>query len=444
MPATLRILGALSLLVSAVAGATLSVTKGTAADKYVITGRVVTPDEVVDSKVIVEGDTITCVGSECAEPEGANLIRVTNAYVLPGFIDAHNHTAYNVFPKWQPPKLYGNRYQWQASTSYKSFKAPYNALKSKVYCEMVKYSELRALISGVTTIQGTSPNYTCFRTLIRNAENHNELGLSANHIRTHILPINGFTGPVNWNETKAFVVHLGEGIDDKSRNEFTTLKQKNLLRAETVIIHGTAFGATEFEEMAAAGSKLIWSPQSNLVLYGKTTDIKTALQKGVKVSLGMDWNPTGSNNLFDELRVASSVNEETFDGAIGDDEWLKMITVYPAQALALDEKVGSITVNRKADITVIRDRDTDVNKSLLKNQPQDIQLVMVGGKVLYGNQATVEKLRPNECEALVVYGSQKRICVKDPRPGVANSSQTLSQIKQALQSRYSGLAPLAP
>jgi len=38
---------------------------------------------------------------------------------------------------------------------------------------------------------------------------------------------------------------------------------------------------------------------------------------------------------------------------------------------------------------------------------------MVGGKALYGNQAGMDRLRPDGCEPLVVKGSQKQICVPD-------------------------------
>ena len=54
----------------------------------------------------------------------------------------------------------------------------------------------------------------------------------------------------------------------------------------------------------------------------------------------MDWNPSGCDHIFDELRTAAEVNEEEFGGAIPDGEWLKMITVNPAKALALDAFVG--------------------------------------------------------------------------------------------------------
>ncbi len=83
--------------------------------------------------------------------------------------------------------------------------------------------------------------------------------------------------------------------------------------------------------MGAAGSKLIWSPRSNLVLYAQTTNIPVALQRGIEVSLGVDWNPSGSDHIFDELRTAAEVNEEEFNGAIPDTDWIKMITVTPPE-----------------------------------------------------------------------------------------------------------------
>jgi 5-methylthioadenosine/S-adenosylhomocysteine deaminase len=240
--------------------AAVTVTVGTV-DKQVLVGTVVTPDQVFDGKVVIEGETITCVAVDCEEPEGASVFNITKAFIFRGFVDAHNHVAYNVFPKWTPPKLYQRRAQWQGDASYIKFKAPYNDLKKTAFCEMIKYGEVKALISGVTTIQGTAPNNLCFRTLIRNAENQNELGIPAGQIRTFILDIKSFKGSVDWNKTKSFVVHLAEGIDERSRAEFDVLKQKGLLNGSTAIIHGTAFGDAEFQEMASIGAKLIWSPR---------------------------------------------------------------------------------------------------------------------------------------------------------------------------------------
>jgi cytosine/adenosine deaminase-related metal-dependent hydrolase len=442
-----RILAWIALCVAilpSLARAGIEIDEGTQPGKYVLKGHIVAPDEIAAGKLVIEGEQITCVAAGCEEPAGATVISITNAYIFPGFIDAHNHVAYNVFPKWKPPRLYSNRAQWQSSRAYKEFKAPYNDLKKTVLCEMVKYGEIKALISGVTTIQGTAPDNACFRTLVRNAENQNELGTSSHHIRTFILDIAAFEGTVDWRKTKSFVVHLSEGIDEKSRGEFVILKQKKLLSSGTVVIHGTAFGEPEFRAMGKAGAKLIWSPQSNLVLYGKTTDIGLAREHGVPISLGVDWNATGSDSIFDELRVASSVNREKHHSVIPDSEWLSMITVNPATALALDTHIGRLAPGMKADITIVRSRNRDPSISLLENRLEDVQMVWVGGDLLYADEDALEKLKPGQCEALTVHGSAKRICVKDTIAPAPKSDQTLSEITRTLKARYRGLAPLSP
>lgn len=442
---------ALVVIVSAgaVAHAQTTVQAGTDPTKFVMKGAIVNADGVLNGELVIENDTITCAAATCADPPGATVITVTNAYIFPGFIDAHNHVAYNFLPKWNPPnppQFYQRRAQWQASTSYKTFKKPYDDNKKTLFCEMVKYGELRALLSGVTTIQGTSPGSKCVGVLIRNAENQNQLSTPGSYIRTYILDISTFKGAIDWSVTKSFVVHIAEGVqgDQKSLNEFQILQQKSLLTANTAIIHGTAFGDPEFQKMGQVGAKLIWSPESNLRLYNQTTNIPLALQHGVPVSLGVDWNPSGSNTLFDELRVASQVNSETFHNAIPQSDWIKMITANPAKALALDGKIGKLAQGLKADITVIKSNDPDPTQSLLKTQLQDVQMVWVGGKLLYGNEPILQSMNKTGCEALLVHGSKKRLCVSDTKAGVPLSDETLAVITQKLQNAFSGLAPLVP
>src|SRR4029453_9292272 len=88
-------------------------------------------------------------------------------------------------------------------------------------------------------------------------------------------------------EVKAFYVHLAEGRSDNevSRNEFGKLVALNALTPATVVIHGTALTKDELAELRDAGAKLVWSPQSNLRLYGETTRAADALELGPPVDL---------------------------------------------------------------------------------------------------------------------------------------------------------------
>src|SRR5437016_2399783 len=146
--ATRCAIGLVVLLMTGAASAA-TVTVGSDPNKVIIKGTLVTPDQVVDGELVIEGDTITCVAASCTAPPGATRITVTNAYIFPGFVDAHNHVAYNVLPRWTPPKLYKNRSQWQGSDAYKVFKKPYDDLTNKgLTCEMIKYGEVKGLAHG--------------------------------------------------------------------------------------------------------------------------------------------------------------------------------------------------------------------------------------------------------------------------------------------------------
>ena len=369
-----RVVALLTILlhVPGMAAATTTVVRGTDPTKHLLKGPIVTADgRVLQGEVVIEGDTITCVAADCVDPPGANIFTIADVY--PGFIDAHNHVAYNFLPKWTPPRLFAHRGLWQSSSSYKAFKAPYTAMLQQRPCEMVRWGEIAALISGITTVQGT-PSRVCNRGLVRNIENQHDLALSAAHIRTFILDISSFESTIDWTRTRSFVVHIAEGIGETPRKEFDILKTKGLLRGETAIIHGTAFGEVEFTEMGKAGTKLIWSPQSNLALYAHTTNIPLALKHGVEVSLGVDWNPSGSDTIFDELRVAKQVDDEQWGNVIGDALWVQMITTNPARALAVDHLLGSVQAGRKADLAIIRSRDAVPGRSLLRNGVADVEM----------------------------------------------------------------------
>ena len=126
-------------------------------------------------------------------------------------------------------------------------------------------------------------------------------------------------------QVDAWMVHLAEGVRTgtggradpvSSRAEFATLSAKGLLTDMTVIIHGTGLERSDFAAMRAAptirtdgvgdgrGAKLVWSPLSNLLLYGETTDVYDAIAEEVLVSLGTDWTPSGSRTLLQELKIA--------------------------------------------------------------------------------------------------------------------------------------------
>jgi cytosine/adenosine deaminase-related metal-dependent hydrolase len=173
-----------------------------------------------------------------------------------------------------------------------------------------------------------------------------------------------------------------------------------------------AFGSADFAMMGSAGMKLIWSPQSNVTLYGATADIPTALAAGVTVALAPDWSMGGSQNLLDELRFADAWDNAHWNDILAPKDLVAMATTHGAKALALDGQLGSLAPGKLADIAVFAGDTTQPYDAILAARPKDVRLVMVGGVVLYGD-AVLQPAGPAApgCEQLDVCGTPKFVCV---------------------------------
>ena len=68
---------------------------------------------------------------------------------------------------------------------------------------------------------------------------------------------------------QAVMHHLAEGIDDLSANLFAFLKHNDLVKSSLVAIHALGLRAEDFTVLANAGAKVVWSPLSNCLLYGR-------------------------------------------------------------------------------------------------------------------------------------------------------------------------------
>ena len=84
----------------------------------------------------------------------------TGGLVFPGLIDLHNHMAYNCLSLWVPPDRdtpWITRDQWPRDAHYKpDISLPANALCHADAKAVLKYVETKAVIGGVTAIQGSA------------------------------------------------------------------------------------------------------------------------------------------------------------------------------------------------------------------------------------------------------------------------------------------------
>jgi cytosine/adenosine deaminase-related metal-dependent hydrolase len=446
-------------------------------------GTIVTPNEVFQGEVLIAGDTITCAAPSCATAPNASLATVveTHGMVFPGLIDTHNHVLYNVFDStdWTPLRAYENHEEWTNEPRYialvdaKQYLNGEGSSPIDLGCELDKYGEIKALIAGTTSIAGAAnpANRGCFGTLARTID-QSPNGLEDDKVQVATLfpsasTADGVCENFADDSTDAFLIHIAEGTDMAARNEFTTLGTLTttdgcLYAPETTIVHGTALLDAEFTTMAQNQMSLVWSPRSEIVLYGagtdqtKTTNVALARSKGINVALGPDWSITGSTNLLEELAYASKVDAGAGQGPLLSRTLVELVTTNAARALGLQNVLGSLTAGKKADIMVIGGDACAPYDALVSATPADVRLVLVGGVALYGDPA-LETLGPATpgCETLSVCNRSKFICVAAPSQTATDKfAQTFDDITMTLESAleaYDALnlsswdfAPLAP
>lgn len=424
----------------------------------------------------MEGTDITCVAASCSSQSGATGATTieTNGVILPGLIDSHNHGLFNEFDEddWNPGKLFSNHTQWN-STSEPRYGEVVDAKQylesvsagANVSCEMAKYAETKAIIAGTTSFL-MAPGATerkCYASVARTIDTgFNDLpddkmrvSISIPASATATSVCNDFTAGT----TNRYVVHCGEGINESARKEFdnlTTVSGGCLAAPQTTVVHGTALGTPEFTIMAQNDMKLVWSPKSNVFLYGQTTDIPAAMAAGVKIiALAPDWALGGSVNMLDELRFADSWDNQHFGDVLTPERLFHMVTSDAAIALGIDQYVGTLEVGKRADITIIGGTIADPYGALLAAKPQTVRLVMLDGRVLYGDKA-LEAAGPATpgCEALDVCGVQKFLCIAE-NDTADKLNQTFAEVKSVLETELASydttvspaggpLSPIAP
>ena len=381
--------------------------------KHVLSGTVVTMnagfDVIAHGRVCVSDNKIEHVLKQSEPlPDDYKGVAVTDTAgtIYPGMIELHNHLSYDILTFWTVPKKYGAREEWQSDPDYKRrVSLPPNTLGQdpKFLSAITRYVEAKCLFGGVTTSQGIGLSKAgaikkYYEGAIRIVEAPRAPGLKG--ANTSVPDVAASTWQAFDDEIKkasCMLLHLAEGTSDKARKHFLSLKNDKGEWAVTNAlagIHCTALkGAADFDVLGKAGASVVWSPLSNLLLYGDTTQVNVARSSGCKVSLGSDWSPSGSKNLLAELKVARIVSQ-TRNLGFSDKDLAAAVTVVPARILKWDPLLGSIEAGKLADLTIVSGTTGDPYTRLCQAQESDILLVMVDGAAKYGRSILMKALAP--------------------------------------------------
>lgn len=378
---------------------------------FVLRGRVVTmdkPGEVLDdAQIVVRAGKIAAVvpgGNELPSEYASARVLDTNGTIYPGLLDLHNHFAYNIRPLWPLPKRYDNRGQWTTPTYSAEVSQPVKAVagSGRTARALVRYVETKALIGGTTTGQGIKTQvrggFGLYRGVMRNVEETDDPRLPEASTLVPDLYVKKQDRVESFRRTletrAAYFYHLAEGIDAVSRQRFQDLQANDLIQKSLVGIHSLGLEGPDLKIMAGAGAKIVWSPFSNMLLYGATLDLAQVRESGVVFSIGCDWAPTGSKNLLEELKIARWVVEDQ-QADFTSEDLVRAVTANAAAACAWGDAVGRLREGMFADLLVVRGTDGDAYDALIDAREPDVDLVVVHGKARYGALEHMQALHGN-------------------------------------------------
>jgi 5-methylthioadenosine/S-adenosylhomocysteine deaminase len=385
-------------------------------------------------------------------PEGFEDVEVVKSggTIFPGLIELHNHLSYNALRLWDVPELFTNRDKWSSGhmqeTYRKLISGPMSVLgKTPGLVEaVVRFVEAKCLVSGVTTSQGialfsNSGIGQYYEGVVRNVERTYDDQLHG--AETKIADVEAKDAQkflTKLGRSSCLLLHLSEGTDTAAHEHFEAL---HLGRDEWAItpalagIHCVALTGDDFAVMAEKGGSMIWSPLSNLLLYGKTADFAAAKSAGVRMGLGSDWSPSGSKNLLGELKVArlADPGEDVFSDA----EVVALATRSAAQILGWESVFGSLEAGKRADLFVLRGRAGDPYRRLLTSSESDVELVLINGVPRYGAAGLMERVGVGQdVEALTVGQSNNVLFFRqetaDPIVGALSLAAAQDRLSDAL------------
>lgn len=391
-----------------------------------------------DGAVLIDRQSgeISCVGCGCgksADAAGASILNCADAVISPGLINPHEHLGWStVGPAIVPPETrYDHRHEWRVGAN----DGPRLERPGGTYSrEALLHGELRHLLGGATSVAGSARGSTVSG-LLRNLDDEKDTSGLDSQLTYSTFPLGDTSGTlreegcdygrrgrdsVDVLAADTYLPHVSEGLGTSARNEFTCMSSnagdaRDLMETNTTIVHGIGMTATDVRTLAREGGALVWSPRSNISLYGQTADIPTYRAYGVPIGLGTDWALSGSRNILRELACADRYNRDYLDEALSDWELWRMVTVDAARVLGVGDRLGRLEAGYEADVAIFAKDGRTLHQAVVEAADEDVVMVIRDGQPLLGDAELIDGLVSagaiDGCASFDQCSRQRRVCV---------------------------------
>jgi cytosine/adenosine deaminase-related metal-dependent hydrolase len=182
-----------------------------------------------------------------------------------------------------------------------------------------------------------------------------------------------------------FILHVAEGVDEVSMQEVFELDRMQVLDQRTVLVHGLACSPEAVSLINRRSAALILCPTSNGFLFGRSPSL-AFIRSIDTVVLGSDSPLTAAGDLLDEIRFAC------IHIGLDANSVYSMVTNRAADVLRLRQGEGRLWPGSVADMIAVRDIGLSPAGTLAQLTIDQIELVIVAGRVQLAGPSLFERL----------------------------------------------------
>jgi len=393
--------------------------------------------------VLVENDRIAAVGERLAAPPDADIIDGRGMIVMPGLVNAHQHT-------WQTG-IRGIAGDW---TLFDYGRQMHAGLATRFTPDDVYIGNLIGALNqingGVTTLfdwchNNPAPEHSDraidaleesgIRALFGHGTPKPRLGQGGVPSEDYLHPEdevkrlrNGRLASQDARVTMAMCIrgpdlasyeatahdvrlarkydliascHIGGRMpfNRKTPDGIFRLQRDGLLGPQFNVVHGNKLADDEMSLLADAGASFTATPEVEMQMGHGLPIIGRVLALGARPSIGIDVESAIGGELIWAARFAlqlqrgidniavNKTGQEIAAVSIPARRALEWITIDGARALQLDHKIGSLTPGKQADVILIRSDDLNlfpsndpVETALLQSSSANVDTVLIAGK----------------------------------------------------------------
>jgi len=228
---------------------------------------------------------------------------------------------------------------------------------------------------------------------------------------------------------KPLLIHLDEtktehdeALAKRKKTPAAALDALGVLTGWTVAAHGVWLTDTDLAILKARGTGLAHNPSSNMKLASGVAPVGKILRAGIAMGLGTD-GVAGSNNdhdMLEEMDLAAKLQKVTTGDpeALPAEQAFAMATIIGARALRLDNRIGSLEKNKRADMIFV---------SLA--EPHAVPIYNVYSQLVYA-------LKASDVTDVMVNGrpivNDRKILTVDMKATMAKAAEYQERVKKSL------------